>query len=519
MIQALKARKIQPSPLAAVKTVLLATSLALALNACSPASDADNDLSFASAEDIQQRLADGQLSSEALVHYYIEQIEANNQQGAELRAIIDINPDALSIARALDEERAAGQVRSPLHGLPVVLKANIATADQLPTTAGANVLDGHLTSVDAELVAQLREQGAIILAKANLSEWANFRGYGSSSGWSGLGGQARNPYRFTHTPCGSSSGSAVAVAADFSLLAIGTETDGSVMCPASINGVVGVKSTRGSVSGHGIIPIAAAQDIAGPMTRYVHDARLLLQGMITDEARAKMDATDAASQRVVLIKAYDDHFAGVAAMTERLGLYLESQGIDVVRVDEWQLPDGLGEAEIEVLLYEFKRDLSQWLIDFDAPEIAADMPAIIRYNEENADINLHLFGQEYFEQAAAIDLEAARESYEAALLRGRALSSDFLDTLLQTHEADAILIPSYGPAWPIDHEQGDGFNFGTSTAAAVSGYPSVTIRAGYEDELPLGVSLIGAPYTDWRLLDLAERLEQDGMGFVPPRLD
>ena len=499
-----------------VKLLALSVIFAALLNGCSPAPEVD--LSFASAEDMQQRLSAGQLTSVELVEYYLQQIEANNLQGAELRAMIDINPDAVEIARALDEERANGQTRSPIHGLPVVLKANIATADRLPTTAGANVMAGHLTDEDAALVAQLREHGAIILGKANLSEWANFRGFSSSSGWSGLGGQTRNPYRTSHTPCGSSSGSAVAVAADFTLLAIGTETDGSIMCPASINGVVGVKPTHGSVSGHGIIPIAAAQDIAGPMTRYVHDARLLMQSMITADARADMDAVDPSTQRVVLVNAYNDRFGGVAAMTERLRLYLESQHVEVVQVDSWQLPDGLGEAEFEVLLYEFKRDLSQWLIDFDAPELAADMPAIIRYNEDTAETNLSLFGQEYFELAVAIDLEEAKESYQAALALGRELAADFLDDLLSTNNADAIIVPSYGPAWAIDHEEGDGFNFGTSTAAAVSGYPSVTIRAGYEEELPLGVSLIGSPYTDWRLLDLAERLEQDGMGFVPPRL-
>ena len=500
-----------------IQSLALAGLFAAVLNGCSPSAPRA-ELSFASAEDLQQRLSAGQLTSVEVIEYYLQQIEANNQQGAELRALIDINLDALDIARALDEERANGQTRSPIHGLPVVLKANIATADTLPTTAGANVMQGHLTDVDAALVAQLRDQGAIILGKANLSEWANFRGFNAPSGWSGLGGQTRNPYRTSHTPCGSSSGSAVAVAADFTTLAIGTETDGSIMCPASINGVVGVKPTRHSVSAHGIIPIAAAQDIAGPITRYVHDARLLLQSMVSTDALAQMNAIDASTQRVVLVNAYNDRFTGVAAMTERLRLYLQSQDVEVIEVDNWQLPDGLGEAEFEVLLYEFKRDLSQWLTDFKAPEGAADIPAIIRYNEDTAATNLSLFGQEYFELAEEIDLDEAKESYQAALALSRELSSGFLDTLLETHQADAIMVPSYGPAWAIEHEEGEGFNFGTSTAAAVSGYPSVTIRAGFEEELPLGISLIGAPYTDLRLLDLAERLEQDGMGFVPPRL-
>ncbi|RUO28106.1 amidase [Aliidiomarina sedimenti] len=495
--------------------LLAATSL-IACAATEP--PVEEQLAFASVAQIQQLYSSNQLSSEELIRYYQARIAANNDAGMQLRAIIDLNPDALQIARQLDQERANGTLRSPLHGMPVVLKANIATHDRLPTTAGAEVLQDHYTASDAEVVAQLRQQGLIVLGKANLSEWANFRGFSSSSGWSGLGGQARNPYLPTHTPCGSSSGSAVAVAADFSLLAVGTETDGSIMCPASINGVVGVKSTRGSVSGDGIIPIASAQDIAGPMARYVDDARLLLNAMLTPAAREQMEQQQGDTKKVLLVRAYDDHFAGVEAMTERVELQLEQAGIDVVSTDQWQLPEGLGDAELEVLLYEFKRDLNQWLSDYDAPSQAATIDDVIAYNNTHADRVLIHFGQEYFEQASAIDLEASEDSYLQALQSGRQLASEFLDNLLEQHGADAIVIPSYGPAWPIDHENGDGFNFGTSTAAAVSGYPSVTLRAGFENKLPLGISLIGPNFSDYQLLELARVLEASGSGFVAPHM-
>lgn len=478
---------------------------------------------YNAAELIRQQL----ITSEQLVSYYLEKIEADNLQGHELRAIIDVNPDALETARQKDQQLAEGESPGLLHGLPVVLKANIATADNMPTTAGALVLEGFLAGTDAELVAQLRHHGAVILGKANLSEWANFRGQNSSSGWSGLGGQARNPYVLTHSPCGSSSGSATAVAADFALLAVGTETDGSIMCPAAINGVVGIKPTRSAVSGHGIIPIASAQDIAGPIARTVFGAALLLDAMATEQAKSYYrgrvsDAANAESstQRVVLVRAYDAQFQGIQNMTDDVRHVLERQGIEVIEVDEWQLPGMIYQDEFDVLLYEFQRDLNAWLIEFEAHNHeqgrAKDMQAIIEFNEANADQVLHFYGQEYFEQAAAIDLEEQESEYLEALQRSRRVAEAHLNQYLLHAKADAILIPSYGPAWPIDHENGDAFNFGTSTAAAVSGYPSITIPAGQQGELPLGLSIIGLPWSEPELASLAAMLEQYMGGFQPP---
>ncbi|MBV2128951.1 amidase [Arsukibacterium indicum] len=471
----------------------------------------------------QQALADGKLSSEQLVSYYLQQIASNNNSGHQLAAISDINPDAMSQAQQLDAERRAGKVRSALHGLPVVLKANIATKDSLPTTAGALALQGHLTPADAELVSQLRTAGAIILAKANLSEWANFRGENSASGWSALGGQVRNPHLLSHTPCGSSSGSAVAVAADFTLLAVGTETDGSIMCPSAINGIVGIKPSRAAVSGEGIIPIASAQDIAGPMARTVYGAALLLDAMLSPQAKQQFTQplSTAARQaptagKVLLVRAYDKQDQALPQILDKLAAALTAAGIEVVSTDRWQLPPELYQAELKVLVYEFKRDLEQWLRDYQVPAERDTLAEIVAFNQAIGETALGFFGQEYLQQAAAINLETDKVSYQQALNQSRQLSEAALDQYLREQGFDAIILPSYGPAWPIDHVKGDAFNFGTSTAAAVAGYPSVTIPAGFSSILPLGVSLVGLPWTEPELLALASLLEQQLAAYQQP---
>lgn len=460
-----------------------------------------------------QAMQQGELSSEQLVKHYLSQIDANNEKGYQLSAIADINNQALEQARTLDQQRAAGQLLSPLHGLPVVLKANIATADTLPTTAGALALKGHITPRDAELVKQLRAAGAVILAKANLSEWANFRGEGSASGWSALGGQVKNPHVLSHTPCGSSSGSGVAVAADFTLLAVGTETDGSITCPAAINGIVGIKPSRGAVSGEGIIPIAHAQDIAGPMARKVFDAALLLDAMLTTEARNKMSqplaqaaVEPSSAKKVLLVRAYDQRNRALAPMFNQLAVMLQADGVEVVNIDSWQLPPELYQAEFKVLIYEFKRDLQQWLADYKVDDAVNTLDKIVAFNQQQGKAALAFYGQEYLQQAAAIDLAADEADYLAALTQSRQLAEQALNQYLQ-QGFDAVILPSYGPAWPIDHVKGDQFNFGTSTAAAVAGYPSVTVPATFDGALPLGVSIVGLPWSEPKLISLAATVE------------
>lgn len=469
-------------------------------------------------------MSSGELSSEALVTYYLGKIDQDNRQGHELAAIIDVNADALVQAQALDAERAAGTVRSALHGMPVVLKANIATADDMPTTAGALALQGHMTDRDAPLVAQLREAGAIILAKANLSEWANFRGENSISGWSALGGQTRNPHLLTHTPCGSSAGSAVAVAADMTLLAVGTETDGSIMCPAAINGIVGIKPTRGSVSGEGIIPIASAQDIAGPMARNVFDAALLLDGMLAPAARNRFAQPLSYSvdqvpdlQKVVLVRAYDEREPAFVAVFNQLTEMFAARGVEVVQLTEWMPPREMGAAEFEVLIYEFRRDLEQWLQDYGVAEDVNSFAELVAFNNARGEEALGPFGQEYLEQAAAIDPDADRASYLQALATSRELAETMLNDYLLVQEADAIILPSYSKAWPIDPASGDGFGFGTSGPAAIAGYPSITLPAAFSGSLPLGISVVGLPWSEARLIGLAAELERELDAYQVPQ--
>jgi amidase len=460
-----------------------------------------------------------QLTSVQLTQYYLAQIDKSNLKGAQIRAIVDINRDAVKLATRLDAERKAGNIRGPLHGLPVVLKANIATKDGMPTTAGALALKGFLTKQDAELVSQLRAAGAVILAKTNLSEWANFRGEGSASGWSLLGGQTKNPHQLSKSPCGSSSGSGAAVAADMTLLAVGTETDGSITCPAAVNGIVGIKPTHGAVSGAGIIPIASSQDIAGPMARTVADAALLLDSLATAAAKTSygqslaLAATSAPSakiavKKVVLVRAFDRQFPAIKAMQDKVAAALTAKGIEVRQINDWQLPEQLGKDEFTVLIYEFKRDLNQWLLDYQAPKPVNSIAKIVDFNQKKGKTALAFYGQQYLEQANNIDLTKDADAYQQALTNSKKLAAAMLDQYLVTAGADAILLPATSAAWAIDHVKGDDYSFGTATAAAVSGYPSVTLPAGMDGLLPLGLSIVGRQWSEPQLIQLAALLEQ-----------
>ena len=482
-------------------------------------SAATTDLSRLSLPQAQNLLNQGKINAEQLTEYYLKRIEQLDDAGPALHAVTDINPDALKQAKILDAERKAGKVRSPLHGLPVLLKANIATADQLPTTAGALVLKDFKTSVDAALVSQLRAAGAVILGKTNLSEWANFRGQGSASGWSALGGQTKNPYVLSQSPCGSSSGSGVAVAADFALLAVGTETDGSITCPAAINSIVGIKPTHGAVSGHGIIPIASSQDIAGPMTRNVADAAALLQVIATPQAQQRYGDLNAAVGRqlvkqVVLVRHYDKEFPAIAQMLDQLKQQLTALGVTVKERQTWQLADSVYQDEFNVLVYEYKRDLNQWLADFKAPAAAKDIKSIIAFNQQQGKTALAFFGQQYLEQAQATDLEKQKATYQQARQRSAQQAAALLDEDLV--DGALVIVPATGPAWAIDHVKGDQYNFGSASAAAISGYPSLTLPAGFDGHLPLGVSIIGKPWQEARIIGLAHALEQQRGPVVAP---
>jgi len=462
----------------------------------------------------------GALTAVALTEHYLARIEAIDRSGPSLASIIETNPDALDIAALRDRERRAGKVRGPLHGIPVVLKANIDTGDAMATSAGSLALAEHHAPDDAFLVARLREAGAVILAKANLSEWANFRSNDSSSGWSSLGGQTGNAYDPRRNPCGSSSGSAVAVAANLAVLAVGTETDGSIVCPASVNGVVGIKPTLGLVSRDGIIPIAHSQDTAGPMARTVRDAALMLNVLAArdsaDPASAgRPDIPDYATglersrlegARIGVLRSFygagsDDR---VEAMLEQAVATLEAGGatiVDPVEIDT----EGMGDAEYEVLLYEFKADLNRYLAESGAP--VETLAGIIAFNEAHADRVMPFFGQDIMIAAEARG-PLTELAYIDALAKSKRIAREGLDGALAEHDLDALIAPSNGPAWLTDHVLGDHFGISSSSLAAISGYANVTVPAGRVHGLPLGLSFIGGAFSERRLLELAWAFEQ-----------
>ncbi|MDX1482105.1 MAG: amidase [Woeseiaceae bacterium] len=515
-----------------IRSSSLALLSALLVAACAPQDSAnsvpDDYLEWDIAA-FQEAMESGELTARALVDYHLERIEGLDRNGPQINSIIEVNPDARRIADALDSERASQGPRGPLHGIPVVLKANIDTGDRMATTAGSLALEGHVAPDDAFLVQQLRDAGAVILGKANLSEWANFRSTRSSSGWSSLGGQTRNPYDPARNPCGSSSGSGAAVAANLAVLAVGTETDGSIVCPASINGIVGIKPTLGLVSRDGIIPIAHSQDTAGPMGRSVRDAALMLNAMVA------ADPDDPASaDRPDSLPDYASDLSPDALQGKRIGVlrnfggagenpYVEqtfSAAIETLRelgaviVDDLEPDtDGLGDAEYEVLLYEFKADLADYFASADAP--LRSLADIIEFNEANAEAVMPFFGQEHMLLAVekgGLDDEAYREALAASKRIARAA----VDDTLATHELDALIAPSNGPSWMTDHVTGDHYGIGSSSLAAVSGYANVTVPAGYAFELPLGLSFIGGAFSEHSLIRMAYAFERATMARQPP---
>jgi len=474
--------------------------------------------SYLSANEAKLQLQQGTLTSEALVEHALTQIKSKDRQGPALHAITDLSATALAEAKQLDAERKAGKLRGPLHGLPVLIKANIATADQLPTTAGALVLKGFITPREASLVTQLRAAGAVIVGKTNLSEWANFRGEGSASGWSALGGQTKNPYVLSQSPCGSSSGSAVAVAADYVALTVGTETDGSILCPSAMNHVVGIKPTHGAIAGDGIIPIASSQHTAGPMTRTVEDAALLLGVLASPAAQQHYgDLSKALLQQkvrsVVLVRTFDKDYPAIKTMLDTVKSHLQAQGIKVTDRLDWSLPDSAYQAEFDVLVYEYKRDLNQWLKDYQAP--ADDIASIIAFNQQQGKTALAFYGQQYLEKAQANDLEKDKAHYQQARAHSKHAAIRLLDA--DTLQGQVIIAPTAGPAWAIDHVKGDQFNFETASATAIAGYPAITLPAGFDGALPLGISLIGQPWSEPQLIGLAKQLQASLKAWQAPR--
>jgi amidase len=489
------------------------------------------DLQEMSVKQLRQGYDQGRFTVSEVVQGYLNRIESLDRSGPKLNAILRVNPDALKIAAGLDAELKAGKARGPLHGIPVVLKDNIDTSDAMPTTAGAVVLRDSFAPQDSHVARRLRDAGAVILAKANMSEWANFRASFSSSGWSGVGGQTRNPYVLDRNPCGSSSGSGVAVAASLCALAIGTETNGSIVCPATNNGIVGLKPTVGLVSRSGIIPISFTQDTAGPMGRTVEDVALCLGALAgVDPADAKTQAAQGnyhedyakflkadglKGKRLGLMKNLMGYHHRVDALMEQAASFLKSQGAEVVEV-EGPKEGPIENDSFQVMLYEFKDGLNKYFAGLGDGAVVNNVAELIEFNRKDP-VELRWFDQKLLELAQEKgDLDAAeyRKALESMLKAARA---EGIDKLMDEHKLDALVAPTGAPAWKTDRVDGDHFTGSSSSLAAIAGYPSVTVPMGFVDDLPVGVSFFGRAWSEPLLLEIAYAYEQGTRHRKAPR--
>jgi len=475
----------------------------------------------------------GQISAVLLVEMYLSRIQQIDRTGPAINSVIELNPDALGIAAALDAERRQNKLRGPLHGIPVLLKDNIDTADKMSTSAGSLALVNNHPARDAFVVRKLREAGAVILGKTNLSEWANFRSTRSTSGWSGRGGQTRNPYVLDRNPCGSSSGSAVAVSANLCAAAVGTETDGSVICPSHINGIVGIKPTLGLVSRSGIIPIAHSQDTAGPMARTVTDAAILLGAMtgpdpddavttakvvktFTDYIRF-LDPDGLKGARIGVARNFFGFNDRVDELMENAITVMKGNGAKIVDPANIETAGQFGESEWEVLLYEFKTDLNAYLARTNPDVTTRTLKDLIGFNERNKATEMSCFGQEIFIMAEEKGT-LKDKAYLKALARNHRLSrKKGIDATMNKHELDAIIAPSGSPAWPTDCVNGDHYTGGSSSPAAVAGYPNITVPAGEISGLPVGISFFGRAFSEPVLLKIAYAFEQATQYRRPPQ--
>lgn len=474
--------------------------------------------------------SNGDFSIQEVTEAYLERIDQMDKKGPSLRSIIAVNPDAITIAKILDKELAEGKVRGPLHGIPVVLKDNIDTKDQMSTTAGSRALKNSKPLQDSPVAKQLRAAGAIILAKANLSEWANFRGQNSSSGWSGINGQTKNPYVLTRNPCGSSAGSGVAVSANLTLLAIGTETNGSIVCPSNANGIVGIKPTVGLISRSGIIPISFTQDSAGPMARTLTDATIAL-GALT--AIDSADRKTISSKRIALSD-YTPHLKKEGIAGKRIALYtaplgqnaavdslvrksirtLEASGATVIEIDRIA-PRETGRHSFQVMLHEYKEGLNLYFKSLGEKAPIKNLEELIEFNE-NDSLELKYFNQAYLKMANETE-GTSSDDYLFALENLKRMSQqEGIDRVMNEHNLDAIVAPTGSPAWSTDWLNGDNFHLGSSSPAAWAGYPIISIPMGTIHGLPVGLSFFGRAWSEPTLIEIAYGFEQHTKARIIP---
>ena len=505
-----------------------ALSATAALTGCSPAPIQSEtktqtaqklDLVGLNAVVLGERLASGELTATEVTAAYLERI--SQIDAATVNAMLEVNPDAGQIARDLDARFQAEGIQGPLHGIPVVLKANIDTGDSMATSAGSIAMADNVAATDAFFVTRLREAGAVVLGKTNMSEWANFRSMTSSSGWSSLGGQVRNAYVLDRNPCGSSSGSAAAVAASLAALAVGTETDGSIVCPSGLNGIVGIKPTVGAISRHGIIPVAHSQDTAGPMAKTVLGAAMLLQAMVgqhpatpgvPDRSTGFLpdpDLTSLTGKRLGVLRSYPGagkHPRVEAVFTASIEA-LRQLGANIVDPIEFAADESIARAEMQVFLSEFKTDLNDYLASHQRPADRDTLAELIEFNQRNRDVVMPIFGQELF-QAAEATVGLGDPAYLEALAGSGERVREALIAAFAENKLDALVAPTNAPAWKIDWVAGDRFSVGSSGVAAISGYPSITVPAGEVSGLPVGISFIGLGWSEAALIQTAYAFEQ-----------
>jgi amidase len=483
--------------------------------------------------ELQSGMTSGKYSAQTLARKYLDRIDDIDKHGPAVNSIIELNPDALSIAAELDKERRAGRVRGPLHGIPVLIKDNIDTHDRMTTTAGSLALGGSIPLQDAFVAKKLRDAGAVILGKTNLSEWANFRSGRSSSGWSGRGGQTRNPYVLDRNPCGSSSGTGAAIAANLAAVGVGTETDGSVVCPSNANSLVGIKPTLGLISRAGIIPIAHSQDTAGPMCRTVTDAAILLgalagidsrdadtkasAGKSSADYRKYLDANGLKGARIgVHRKGFGFNDAVDKLMTDCIDI-IKKRGATIVDPADIPTQGKFDDSELEVLLYEFKAGLNSYLASLGPRAPVKSLKEIIDFNEQYRDREMPYFGQDIMIKAQAKG-PLTDKAYRDALAKNRRLSrKEGIDAVMDKNKLDALIAPTGGPAWPTDWVNGDHFTGGYSTASAVAGYPHITMPAGYVFGMPVGISFFGRAWSEPALIKFAYAFEQATRARRAPR--
>ncbi|TDQ31471.1 amidase [Zeaxanthinibacter enoshimensis] len=521
----------------AIPAMTLSLCLLLFNASCNPDTKEESSKNFelpneVTIQDIHKGYESGSFTVSEVTKFYLDRVNELSFNGPELNAVISLNPDAMDIAASMDDKLKNNKRKGPLFGIPVLLKDNINSADNMPTTAGARAMKESYPGADSPLAAQLKEAGAVILGKANLSEWANFHSRFSSSGWSGLGGQTKNPYDTTRNPCGSSSGSAVAVAANLAVVAIGTETNGSIVCPSNNNGIVGIKPTVGLISRSGIIPISFSQDTGGPMARTVRDAAIILGAMTrvdsTDSKTTQpgrkayedytqfLDPNGIQGKRIGYYTAPLDGYVRMQGVMEKAKEYFESRGGELVPIEEI-MPSEARRHSFQVLLYEFKEGLNNYFASLGPDSPVKDLEDLIQQTTADS-IEMQYFDHDLLNQAQEKGDLNSREYQEALATMLKLSREEGIDKVMEEQQLDAIIAPTGSPAWKTDLTNGDNFQFSSSSPAAISGYPNITLPMGQLDGLPVGISIFGKPWSEPVLLQIAYDFEQGTGHRMSPEL-